>query len=176
IYPATGVTDNQLRAWSHVGLFDTVLNEGSIPGYDQLVSVTNISAPLEHRVRSYLDANCAQCHRPGGVPALWYGRFDTPLANQHIVNAPVVDSLGIPGARVVVPQDLSRSIMYLRVNTLDEHRMPPLARNTIDTNAVATLAEWINLLPPPVSGLPSPWLDADIGGVGFAGDAQYSSG
>src|SRR6266542_2610191 len=138
--------------------------------------VTDNPAPLEHRVRSYLDANCAQCHRPGGAPALWDARFDTPLASQGIVSGPVADPLGISGAKVVAPQDLSRSIMYQRVNSLDAHKMPPLARNTIDANAVAALAEWINSLPPPTNGLPNPWLSDDIGSVGFAGDAAYSSG
>jgi hypothetical protein len=30
-YPSTGVTDNQLRALNHIGLFDITLNDGSIP-------------------------------------------------------------------------------------------------------------------------------------------------
>ncbi len=175
-YPGSGVTDNQLRTWNHIGLFDTTLNEGALSTYDHLVAVTDSAAPLEHRVRSYLDANCAQCHRPGGAPALWDARFDTPLASQGIVSGPVADPLGISGAKVVAPQDLSRSIMYQRVNSLDAHKMPPLARNTIDANAVAALAEWINSLPPPTNGLPNPWLSDDIGSVGFAGDAAYSSG
>jgi len=175
-YPGSGVTDVQLRSWNHIGLFDTSLNEGNIPGYDKLVTVTDGSVPVETRVRSYLDANCSQCHRPGGVPALWDARYDTPLPNQGIVNGPVVDTLGITGAKVVAPQNLSRSIMYVRVNSLDTHKMPPLARNTIDTNAVNALTEWINSLPPATNSLPSPWLSDDIGSVGIAGDAQYSSG
>ena len=175
-YASSGVTDNQLRAWNHVGLFDTTLNEGSISNFDKLVTVTNLSASLEFRVRSYLDANCAQCHRPGGVPALWDARFDTPLVSQGIVSGTVVDALGIAGARVVYPQDLARSIMYLRLSALDTHKMPPLARNTTDSNAVSTLVQWINTLPPPTNGLPNPWQHADIGNVGLAGDAQFGSG
>jgi uncharacterized repeat protein (TIGR03806 family) len=175
-YPASGVTDIQLRSWNHIGLFDTTLNEANIPSYDKLVTVTDSSASLETRMRSYLDGNCSQCHRPGGVPALWDARYDTALTNQGIVNGPVVDTLGITGAKVVAPQNLSRSIMYVRVNALDDHKMPPLARNTVDTNAVNTLTAWINSLPPATNSLPNPWLSDDIGSVGIAGDAQYSSG
>jgi uncharacterized repeat protein (TIGR03806 family) len=175
-YPASGVTDNQLRAWNHVGLFDSTLNESNIPNYDRLVGVTNAGASLEYRVRSYLDANCAQCHRPGGVRAFWDARYDTPLTSQNIVNGFVADTLGLPGAKVVVPQNPSLSILYLRMNSLDSHKMPPLARNTIDTDAVAAVAEWINGLPPATSGLPAPWLSDDVGSVSVGGDATFSGG
>jgi hypothetical protein len=125
-------------------LFDAILDEGTIAGYDKLVSLTNISASITNRVRSYLDSNCSQCHRPGGVQALWDARYDTPLASQNIINGAVNDTLGITGAKVVVPQDLSKSIMYLRVNSVDPIiKMPPLARNRIDASAVAALAQWI---------------------------------
>jgi uncharacterized repeat protein (TIGR03806 family) len=148
-YPATGLTDNQLRAWNHIGLFDSPVDDSSISNYDRLVSVTNTSAPITDRIRSYLDSNCAQCHRPGGVPAFWDGRFDTPLPSQNIINGPVANDLGVSGAREVLPLDPSRSIMYLRVNSLGSFKMPPLARNRIDTNAVTVLAQWINSIYPP---------------------------
>ena len=40
-YPGTGTTDNQLRAWNHVGLFDTTLNENCIPITTSSSPVTN---------------------------------------------------------------------------------------------------------------------------------------
>jgi len=173
-YPGSGVTDNQLRALNHVGLFAPALNETNITNYAKLVAVTDTTAPLEMRVRSYLDANCAQCHRPGGVQANWDGRFDTPLVSQNIINGPVFNSMGITNAKEVVTNSLSRSIMFLRMNTNDALKMPPLARNTIDSNAVAVLAEWINSFVPPVLGpLPPPWQHQDIGTVEVAGDATY---
>jgi uncharacterized repeat protein (TIGR03806 family) len=172
-YPSTGITDNQLRALNHVGLFTPVLNETNIPNYTKLVKVTDTNATLETRVRSYLDANCAQCHRPGGVQGNWDGRFDTPLASQNIINGPVFNSLGVTNAREVAPGSLSRSIMYLRVNTNTALKMPPLARNVVDTNAVTALAAWINSI---VAGaLPSPWQHQDIGSVALAGDATYTT-
>jgi len=169
-YPSTGVTDNQLRAWNHIGLFDSLLNEGSVSSYDKLVTVTNFAASLGQRARSYLDANCSQCHRPGGVPVFWDARYDTPLQNQNIINGIVANNLGITGARVVVPDDLAHSIMYLRVNSLDAIKMPPLARNTIDTNAVDTLAEWINgLVPPSISAIPDLLVNSNssVGPISF---------
>ena len=148
-YTQTGVTDNQIRAWNHIGLFTPAVNESSISNLIKLVAVTNSSAPLEHRVRSYLDANCSHCHRPGGAQALWDGRIDTPLDQANIIGGSLLNNLWISGARNVVPQDLGRSIMHRRVNTNDPAiRMPPLARNVVDQDAVAALTEWINGLPP----------------------------
>jgi len=175
-YPATGRTDNQLRTLNHLGMFNTTLIETNIPAYPQSVSVTNTNADLSLRVRSYLDANCAHCHRPNGVQQAFFdARLDTPLASQGIVGGTVGDSLGIPGAQVVAPMSLAQSILYLRMNSTDTTKMPPLARNLVDTQAVAVLAQWINSLPsttPP----PSPWSHQDVGSVGVAGNATYSAG
>ncbi|MDB6018213.1 MAG: hypothetical protein JWR19_2702 [Pedosphaera sp.] len=174
-YPSTGRTDNQLRTWNHIGLFNPPLNEASISTYSNLVSVTNASAPLEARVRSYLDANCAQCHRPNGVSAYFDARYDTTLGSQGIVNGALVNTMGIAGAKVVLPGDVSRSMMYQRMNSTGADKMPPLARNLVDAQAVSVLSDWINSLPP-TQNLPSPWVDQDIGNVGVAGNASYSTG
>jgi hypothetical protein len=46
-----------------------------------------------------------------------------------------------------VPSDVWRSILYDRMNTVSPTiKMPPLARNLIDTNAVQAMADWINSL------------------------------
>lgn len=148
-YALSGVTDNQLRTWGHIGLFDAPPSDQTIAALYKLVTVTNTSVSLETRVRSYLDANCSHCHRPGGVQAFWDGRYDTPLASQGIINGILGNTLGISGARNVVPGDLSRSVMHRRVNSLDPTiKMPPVARNVIDQDAVNALTEWIGSLPP----------------------------
>ena len=69
-YPETGTTDNQLRALGNIGVLGTNYSEAQLPGYLKSYAVTNTSVSLELRVRSYMDANCSQCHRPGGVQAV----------------------------------------------------------------------------------------------------------
>lgn len=147
LYPATGNTDNQLRTLNRLGLFNPAINEANITNYDQLSSITNSSASFEQRARSYLDANCAQCHQPGGSGITFDARYDTPLVNQYITNYSAQSSLGVDNACIVKPKDIWRSMIYQRMNTTNSAtKMPPLARNLIDTNAVAVMGAWINSL------------------------------
>jgi uncharacterized repeat protein (TIGR03806 family) len=146
-YPNTGITDNQIRTLNRLGLFSPAINEANIAGFEKLSALTDSSASLEQRARSYLDANCAQCHRPGGI-GNFDARYDTPLANQHLVNFPASVTLGFDNVRMIAPGDLRRSIIYDRINTnAPIIKMPPLARNRIDSNAVQILGDWINSLP-----------------------------
>jgi uncharacterized repeat protein (TIGR03806 family) len=174
-YP-DGVTDNQIRAWNHIGLFDTKLNEAAIPRFAKLVNITNTTAPLELRVRSYLDANCAQCHRPGGAGAFFDARFDTPLKQQNLINGPVANQMGISGAKVVVSGDTNKSILFRRVSIVGENQMPPLAKNVVDDKAVSIIAQWISSLRNTAATLPKGWTDTDIGNVGVSGEASYLNG
>jgi hypothetical protein len=65
--------------------------------------------------------------------------------------------------------------MYLRVNTTDTIKMPPLARNRTDVNAANTLAAWINTMVPPfISSIPDVTVNSNssTGPISFTiGDA-----
>jgi uncharacterized repeat protein (TIGR03806 family) len=146
-YAATGRQDNQLRVWAHIGLFNPPYDEAAISSLQRLAPVTDDSATLGDKVRSYLAANCAQCHRPGGVRANFDARYETPIEKQGLVGGPLLKSLGVPGAATVVPGDPDRSMLFLRINAVGENQMPPLARNLVDARAVQVVAHWIRSLP-----------------------------
>ena len=93
-------------------MFNPAFDEEAIAGYEQLSSVTNPSVSLVQRARSYLDANCAQCHQPGGTGITFDARYDTPLASQNISNYPAVFSLGNDNAMIISPNDVWRSMIY----------------------------------------------------------------
>lgn len=145
-YPS-GVTDNQLRTWNHLGLFTPGFGEGDIAKFPKLAAAGDTTRSLEDRARSYLDANCSQCHRPGGTVANFDTRYDTPLEKQALIDGPVLIDERIDRSRVIAPNDIWRSIAFMRINTVGEIRMPPLARETIDEKGVALLREWITTLP-----------------------------
>jgi uncharacterized repeat protein (TIGR03806 family) len=145
-YPS-GVTDNELRAWNHIGLFAPPIASTELAALPTLAAAADTTRSLEDRARSYLDANCAQCHRPGGTVAYFDARYDTPLGKQALVDGPVLIDQGIDRPRVISPHDIWRSILFMRVNTVDDIKMPPIARETIDRGGTALLREWIMSLP-----------------------------
>ncbi len=147
-YSTTGQTDNQLRTLNRAGLFFPAIDEGAIAGWSHLQALTNTAASLEDRARSWLDSNCSQCHQPSGTGPSFDARWDTPLAQQNLINAlPQKGTLGIDHARVVAPKDIWRSVLYQRADSVDPAiKMPPLARNLVDTQSLAVVAAWINSL------------------------------
>jgi uncharacterized repeat protein (TIGR03806 family) len=174
-YP-TGITDNQLRTWNHLGLFKAPLDEKRSFRWPRLAAVTDPHASTNLRIRSYLEANCAMCHRPGGVEAFFDARFVTPLKGQSVINGPVASLMGLSGAKVVVPGDLKRSILLQRLCLTGANQMPPLARNVVDDNAVAVFTKWVSSLRVAPPALPRGWQNTDIGEVGLTGEASYLNG
>jgi mono/diheme cytochrome c family protein len=153
-YPA-GITDNELRAWNHLGLFDTNLDQTDLKNFPALANANDLTRSVADRARSYLDANCAHCHRPHGTVANFDARYDTPIAQQNLIGGPVLIDERIDHPRVIAPNDRWRSILFMRANTVEPFKMPPLARNTIDERGMELLRQWIESLPgPPV--LPPP--------------------
>lgn len=145
-YDRTGRTANQLETLGALGWFDSNYRPEHLPWFLKSRHITDQSAPLEVRVRSYLDSNCSQCHRPDGVRALFDARFTTPLAEQGLIHGRLVEPM--PLDRIVVPGDLEYSMLRIRHGTTGPLKMPPLAKNLVDEQAAQVIADWIQSLPP----------------------------
>lgn len=151
-YPG-GVSDNQLRTWAHLKMFNNPPKESALADIPRLVPLTDDTAPLLDRVRSYLDSNCAQCHLPGGATGTFDARFETPFEQQRLINSEVRNTANVRNGRTIIPGDPSRSIIFRRMNTDNHTKMPPLARNVRDRAAIQVMREWIQSLPkPPAQG------------------------
>jgi uncharacterized repeat protein (TIGR03806 family) len=142
-------TDNQLRAFEHIGLF-----EGTLPkrkaDRPSLVNPYDSSAPLEARVRSYLHVNCSTCHvNEGGGNANMELDLDRPTRRMRLINEPPMHSdLENPDARLVTPGSPERSILYQRISRRGTGQMPPLVSTEVDRQALQFISEWIRGLPP----------------------------
>ncbi|MFO0746853.1 MAG: hypothetical protein U1F43_14450 [Myxococcota bacterium] len=88
------------------------------------------NAPLDQRARTYLHANCAQCHRAGRDPDLRYPRD--------------LEATGLCNNGRLVPgnPDASRLVTIMRENDATI-RMPKSTGNVIDDAGVALIASWV---------------------------------
>ncbi len=136
---------NQLRRLSDVGYFHT--NVASVNLLRALAHPTNDAVSVEYRARSYLEANCANCHFPGGaVPALFDARVHTPLSATEIINGILANNFGDTNNVVLRPGVLTNSILHTRIGLRGTGQMPPLASSVVDTQGVALIAAWIGSL------------------------------
>jgi len=138
------VTDNQLRAWNHIGLFTTTV--GNFDQHLRLPDPADAAAPVADRARSYLDVNCAFCHRAGGTAPvtldLRWGLASSQLNAVDVV--PTAGDLGLTGARVIAPGSKESSVLWERLRRLDTNRMPPLGTALVDDPAAALIGTWID--------------------------------
>lgn len=149
-YPATGRFANQIITLEHINFFSPDVDTTGLTGILTSKNKYDATATLESRARTYLDANCSSCHMPGTDNRAGFdARLPLPLAGAGIVYGDVLDDLGIEGARIVIPGDTSRSVLYQRLSAVhSDIAMPPLAKNKVDTAGVRLIGEWIMALDP----------------------------
>ena len=144
-----GAEQNQLHALAQQGLFtgDLPADLSSLP---HLPNSFDPSVSLDQRARSYLDVNCAPCHRPESVSRTIIDlRYDTPLAETNTIGAfPTLGDIGEPEALILSPGEPQLSTLYLRMLTMGTFRMPPLASSIIDERGADLIAAWIASLDP----------------------------
>ncbi|WP_264502245.1 PQQ-dependent sugar dehydrogenase [Luteolibacter flavescens] len=104
--PVTGEIEGQLQLLNEERLFTTTNEVSYAPSslsaahLDTALEsrrIDDVAAPLEHRVRSYLDSNCAHCHQPNAAVPYFDARLQTPLASQRLMNEAIRGQFHLPG-------------------------------------------------------------------------------
>ncbi|MEE2828906.1 MAG: SO2930 family diheme c-type cytochrome [Myxococcota bacterium] len=141
---------NQLDWLAQSGLFGE-----EVPRAEELTALSAPfgAAPLEARARSYLHANCAHCHRPGGNAApsgLFFPYWEEDPTAYGICKRPVAAGAGSGGrAFDVVPGDPDASILTFRVESTEPGiKMPELGNLLVHHEGVELLRDWIGAMEP----------------------------
>ncbi|MEK7949373.1 Ig-like domain-containing protein [Luteolibacter soli] len=147
-YNLTGRDANQLETFNELGMFDQTLTAEDLANFIEARSLDDETAPLEHRVRSYLDSNCSHCHRPGGPVSYFDARLGTPLNVQGLINGMIQGHFSMgPDGRYLKPSDPELSALHVRLSNVGNGAaMPPLAKNVVDQKAVDLLQEYLESL------------------------------
>jgi glucose/arabinose dehydrogenase len=121
------------------------------PGeYRRLVDPYDRKQPLELRARSYLHANCAQCHvEAGGGNAQMELEFITAPEKMRVLDVkPLHHHFDGAEPRLIAPGAPERSMIYRRLALRGTGQMPPLATAEVDREALKLMEEWIRTMKP----------------------------
>lgn len=131
-----------------------LVQQGYLDSYPSNIVSTvdyhDTSQPLDLRLRSYIDANCAHCHQDQARCYYRPVRFPFSLTNVDsnigiclLADEPINATL----TKVVAPGNYNKSIMHYRLSSNDEsERMPLLGRTIVHDEGVALLEAWISSL------------------------------
>jgi uncharacterized repeat protein (TIGR03806 family) len=111
----------------------------------RLVDPADARADVAARARSYLHANCAQCHvEAGGGNAQMELEFTTRPDKMRVLDVPPQHhTFDLPDARLIAPGHPERSVLLHRMSHREAGHMPPLATSEVDREAVQVLRDWI---------------------------------
>ncbi len=183
-YPSTGRTANQLATLNELGAFDVTLTAARLADFIEARALEDDSAPLEHRIRSYLDTNCSHCHQPEGPGAGFDARLGTALDAQNLIDGipQRYEALG-PDGRYIAPGNPSLSAIGVRAAAANNgDAMPPLAKNMAHAAGVEALQQYIaglnaaEFIPPLGAGPQARYLrlTSRTGRSRFAAVAEFS--
>lgn len=144
-YAYASGSENQIAHWTAARMLSGTPDLAEIPAASDW---RDVAAALDKRARTWLDVNCAHCHRAEGPASntglfLTYGE-DVPV-RYGVLKRPAAAGRGSGDREFdIVPGEPDRSILTYRVeSTAPGVMMPELGRHIADPDAVRLLAEWI---------------------------------
>ncbi|MCH9659854.1 MAG: hypothetical protein K0U54_02975 [Bacteroidetes bacterium] len=146
-YSYTDGSSNQLQKWIDMGYLENNLPSNIVT----VVDYNDTSQPLNTRVRSYFDINCASCHSDDGHCNYRAIRFAFNESSEPeslgVCVTPDTPITGYENAKIVDPGNPENSVLFFRLSTNEEqYRMPLLGRTIQHQEGVALVEEWINSL------------------------------
>jgi hypothetical protein len=144
-----GVIANQLATLEHIGMFDRKLPKPPAQ-LEKLADYRDQRASVDARARAYLHANCSHCHRKwGGGNAEFQLLHTLPLKDLGIVDVkPAHGAFGIFNPRLLAPGVPGDSLILHRMKLPGGAlaRMPHIASNLVDEEAVKLIDHWISAM------------------------------
>ncbi len=147
---------NQIDAFAAKSLFDVAPTKPykaalALPYAGQL-GTPAAGATTAQEARSYLHANCAFCHRPGGMFNAFDLRYDTTLANSKLCGMGTQGQVGTnPSLKILSPGKSADSLMIERMSVTNDNysdlRMPQIGSYVVDSTGVPLVKQWIDALP-----------------------------
>lgn len=136
--------ENQLTKLINVGYL-----ENNLPGnIVSTIDYADVNHPLRLRLRSYLDANCAHCHRQNShcsYRPLRLGFSETTVSLNMGICMPPDEIINPTLVEIIVPGNINKSVMHFRLNSVDEAtRMPLLGRTLVHDEGLQLLKDFIN--------------------------------
>lgn len=140
-------SNNQLDQWISEGLIDNTLPDRA--NIRSTIDWKDTNFSLELRARSYIDINCAHCHRDGGHCDYTPQRFNFSNTDMHTFGVCLTPLFTIPNKPFVINGgNADRSELIYRINTtIGSEMMPIIGRTLIHEEGVQLMTEWINSLP-----------------------------
>lgn len=138
-------TEDQLSRWIDEGYLDDKPN-----GITSTVDWTDETKPLDLRVRSYIDINCAHCHKEGSHCDYMSMRFafsETVNPQNLGICVPPQEKPDPALTHIVAKRNPARSALFYRISSVvPSERMPILGRTVVHEEAVAMIEQWINAM------------------------------
>ena len=114
------------------------------------VDYTDASQPLDLRVRSYIDINCAHCHQDQA--RCYYRPIRFPFSQTNVdsnigICLDADEPINLSIQKVILPGNYYNSVLHYRISTnVENQRMPLLGRTIVHDEGVALIEQWINTL------------------------------
>jgi hypothetical protein len=148
-YPYASGPTNVIDHLASLGLLDS--SPAPAAQRETLSATADMTATLDARARSYVDANCGHCHNANAA-ADWSGLYldfeNTDTGRLGVCKPP--SSAGDTGGDMfdLVPGDSAHSVIVYRMQlTNSPYRMPEASR-VPDPTGIDVVSQWIGAMTP----------------------------